>query len=335
MVLIFVFEYVLLPEIATARRSVKVLGQVNVAWLILAVLLELGALLSYAELTRTVLSPDAPRRFRLFRINMSSLAASHVLPGGTAPGTAVSYRLLLESGVPGSVAGFGLATQGVGSAVVLNAIFWLALIISIPFNGFNPLYGVAAVAGLGLLAAFAGTVFLFTRGKHGAADRLRRVLARVPLAHPEVLTGVLQKVADRLEILLRDRRLLVRALLWAAANWILDAASLWVFLCAFGPTVFPDRPARRLRPGQHPGGDPGDPGGLGVVEVTLTATLVGFGVPRPDRRRGRAGLEARQLLAAHPRRRALLRLVATGPPGARRARALRQGGADGDSPLAP
>ena len=60
----------------------------------------------------------------------------------------MAYRLLLEADVPGSVAGFGLATQGVGSAVVLNALFWLALIVSIPLNGYNPLYGIAAALGV-------------------------------------------------------------------------------------------------------------------------------------------------------------------------------------------
>jgi uncharacterized protein (TIRG00374 family) len=279
-VLIFVFEYVLIPEIATARRSVKVLGQVDAIWLVLAVLLEICALVAYAELTHTVLSPGAPRRGRLFRINMSSLAASHVLPGGTAPGTAVAYRLLLDAGVPGSSAGFGLASQGMGSAVVLNVLFWLALVISLPLSGYNPLYGVAAVAGVVFLAAFGGAVVLLTRGRAGAAERLRRMAVHVPLVNPDTVSVGVQKAADRLEILLRDRRLLVSALGWAAANWLLDAASLWVFLLAFGRTVNPVELMVAYGLANILAAIPITPGGLGVVEVTLTATLVGFGVPR-------------------------------------------------------
>ncbi len=106
--------------------------------------------MAYAELTRTVLSPGAPSRFRIFRINMWALAISHTLPGGTVPGTAASYRLLTElrGTCPGSTAAFGLAAQGIGSAVVLNVIFWLALLISIPLQGYNPLYGFAAILGV-------------------------------------------------------------------------------------------------------------------------------------------------------------------------------------------
>jgi hypothetical protein len=86
------------------------------------------------------------------------------------PGTAVSYRLLTESDVPGSTAAFGLATQGIGSAVVLNVIFWLALLISIPLNGYNPLYGFAAILGVAPAFDLRWVVFFLTRGEK-QADR--------------------------------------------------------------------------------------------------------------------------------------------------------------------
>ena len=166
--LFFVGEYILLPELASARREFHQLSHLNFLWLILGALLEVAALVAYAELTHTVLSPGAPDRFRIFRINMWALAVSHVLPGGTVPGTAASYRLLTDSGVSGSTAAFGLATQGIGSAVVLNLIFWLSLLISIPLQGYNPLYGFAAILGVLLIAIFGAVVFLLTRGEKQA-----------------------------------------------------------------------------------------------------------------------------------------------------------------------
>jgi hypothetical protein len=278
--LIFVFEYLLIPELASARKSVKLLGEVNVWLLVLAVILEGCALAAYAQLTYTVLSPGAPKRLRLLRVNMSSLAVSHVLPGGTAPGTAVAFRLLTESGVPGSTAAFGLATQGVGSAVVLNIIFWLALLISIPLNGFNPLYGFAALAGVFLLGAFGGTLLLLTRGQRQAADRLARIASHLPMVNPDKVSSLVQNVADRLQILLRDPGLLYRALAWAAANWLLDAASLWVFLWAFGSPMFPIDLLVAYGLANILAAIPITPGGLGVVEAVLIPTIVGFHVPR-------------------------------------------------------
>jgi uncharacterized protein (TIRG00374 family) len=278
-VLFFVTEYLLLPEVANARKSLHLLGRVNVLWLVFGVMLEGISLAAYAELTHTVLSPGAPHRFTLFRVNMSSLAVSHVLPGGTAPGTAVAYRLLTDLDVSGSTAAFGLATQGVGSAVVLNAIFWLALLISIPLTGYNPLYGFAAIAGVILITLFASTVLLLTRGKRQAIDRVERIARHLPLVKADTVSGLVQKIADRLEVLLRDRQLLTHAVVWAAANWLFDAASLWVFVLAFGHTVSPVDLLVAYGLANVLAVIPITPGGLGVVEAIEIPTLVGFHVP--------------------------------------------------------
>jgi putative heme transporter len=276
--LFFVGEYILLPELASARREYHQLSHLNFLWLVLGVLLELGALAAYAELTRTVLSPDAPPRWRVFRINMWALAVSHVLPGGTVPGTAASYRLLTESDVSGSTAAFGLATQGIGSAVVLNVIFWLSLLISIPLQGYNPLYGFAAILGVLLLAIFAGLVFLLTRGEKQAATFVSKVADRLPFVRPETVTSLVQKVADRMKILLSSSDLLVRAGIWAAANWLLDAASLWVFLLAFGAHISPIDVLVAYGLANILAVIPVTPSGLGVVELTIVAVLTRFGV---------------------------------------------------------
>ena len=275
----FVIEYVLLPELAHARREFYRLGQLNVLWLLLGALLEVAALVAYAELTHAVLSPGAPDRFRIMRINMWALAISHTVPGGTVPGTAASYRLLTESEVSGSTAATGLATQGIGSAVVLNIIFWLALLISIPLQGYNPAYGFAAILGVLLLAIFAGVVFFLTRGEAQAAVIVRKVANRLPFVKAETVTSLVQKVADRIKILFTSSELILRAGVWAAANWLLDAASLWVFLFAFGARVNPVDVLVAYGLANILAVIPVTPSGLGVIELTIIAVLKGFGVP--------------------------------------------------------
>ena len=261
-------------------QGVPPTAHLNFLWLILGALLEIAALVAYAELTRTVLSPGAPHRWRIFRINMWALAISHTLPGGTVPGTAASYRLLTESDVTGSTAAFGLATQGIGSAVVLNIIFWLALLISIPLQGYNPLYGFAAILGVLLLAIFAGLVFFLTRGERQAAVLVNKVADRLPFVRAETVTALVQKVADRMKILFTSsEHLLVKAGIWAAANWLLDCASLYVFCLAFGARVSPIDVLVAYGLANILAVIPLTPGGLGVVELTIVAVLKGFGVP--------------------------------------------------------
>ena len=278
-VFFFVFEYLLLPEIASARRNVRILGKVNWVLLIVAIACEIAALLAYAELSRTVFQPDAPSRWTILRINMSSLAVSHVVPGGTAAGGALGYRLLTDVNVPGSTAAFGLATQGVGSAVVLNIIFWLSLLISIPIHGVNRIYGYAALLGVLLLAAFGGTVLLVTRGQRHADEWLRRLANHVPFITADGVSRLLQHLADRLTILFSNRKLLTKALIWAAANWLLDASCLWVILLALGQVVSPIDLLVAYGLANILAAIPITPGGLGVVEFTLSGTLAGFGVP--------------------------------------------------------
>lgn len=275
--LFFVGEYILLPELASARKEFHQLRHLNFLWLILGLALEVGALLAYAEVTRTVLSPGAPSRFRIFRINMWALAISHTLPGGTVPGTAASYRLLTESNVPGSTAAFGLAAQGIGSAVVLNLIFWFALVISIPLQGYNPAYGFGALLGVLLLGFFAGLVLLLTRGERQASLFVRRVGHRLPFVRAEALVSLLQKVADRMKILFTNSELLTRAGIWAAANWLLDAASLYVFLFAFGVHLDPVDVLVAYGLANILAVIPLTPGGLGVIELTAASVLTGFG----------------------------------------------------------
>lgn len=278
-VLLLVFELFLIPELAGARKSLRLIPQVNVAYLMLGVGLELASLVAYARLTHTVLPRGGPGLGRLLRINTASLALSHVVPGGTATGTGLSYRLLTDSGVDGADAAFGLAIQGAGSAVVLNLLLWGALLISLFVHGYNPLYGVAAGAGVLLMAAFAGVVILLLRGRHWAVDMLGRIGHRLPFVPGDRLAAALERIADRLRALLDERALLMRAIVWAAANWLLDAASLWVFIVAFHKVVSPIDLLVAYGLANVLAVIPITPAGLGIVEGVLIPTLHGFGVP--------------------------------------------------------
>lgn len=280
--LVFVFEYLVLPQFASARRSLHLLASLNPLLVTLAVLLEVAAIYCYVELTRSVLYPHAPGRFNLLRVNLAGLAISHVVPGGTAPAGALSYRIFSEIGVPKETSAFGLAVQGSGSAVVLNMIFWLALVISIPLRGFNPAYGFAALAGVFLLAAFFGTILLITRGQRWAANWLRFLARHVPALDPEKVTALLAKVADRITMLVNNRRTLWAAFMWAALNWLFDAACLWVFIWSFGHIISPIDLLVAYGLANILAAIPITPAGLGVIEGVLIPTLVGFGVPHSE-----------------------------------------------------
>ena len=279
--LFLVLEYLVLPQLAGARKSVNLLGKINFAYVIAGVVLEAASLVSYSQLTHTVLHNAGPPRSRLLRINLSSLSVSHIMPGGTAPGTAVAFRLLTQAGVSGADAGFALGMQGVGSALVLNSILWLALLVSVFFHGYNnALYLVAAGAGVVLMGLFAGLVLALTRGRNRSIEICRRWATHIPFLDGDKLAVQAHRVAERLGQFLAEPQVLMRAVAWAAAFWLLDAASLFVFIAALGTIVSPVDLLVAYGLAQVLAVIPITPSGLGVVEGVLIPTLTGFGVPQ-------------------------------------------------------
>jgi uncharacterized protein (TIRG00374 family) len=187
---------------------------------------------------------------------------------------------MTRAGVAPSDVGFALATQGIGSAVVLNVLLWIALIISIPIWGFSAVYVTAAVVGVVLLAGSACVILLFNRSEERLGAALERIAGPIPFVDGPALRTSFGRVANRLRQFQHQRGLLLRAGAWASANWLLDAASLAVFVGAFGHWVNPDGLLVAFGLANVLAVLPITPGGLGVVEATLTSILVGFGTPR-------------------------------------------------------
>lgn len=286
-ILLLVVEYLVIPQLVNARKSLQAIEHVNIALLLLAFALEVTSQLAYARLTLMVLPPHALRFSKVLRINMSALGVSHILPGGTAGGTGLGYRLMTTNGVAGADVGFAAATQGIGSAIVLNALLWSALIISIPIEVISHHNNHASaavyieVAGVGavLLLLAAGLVLAFTRGQAWAIRVLRGLGRRLPFVTEDAMEQLVLRVSSRLRELGRNRPLLLRAVFWAAANWLLDAACLWVCLAAFHRLVDPVVLLVAYGIGNVLAAIPLTPGGLGPVEWATALVLRGFGVP--------------------------------------------------------
>jgi len=150
-------------------------------------------------------------------------------------------------------------------------------------TGFNPIYSTAAIIGALLLAVFAALVLLLTKGEERAAIVVRSLVIRLPLlkqSAADTTDRLLHQIAARIRVMAGDHALLRRAVLWAAANWLLDAASLFVFLTAFGHIENPDGLLVAYGLAYVLAAIPVTPGGLGVVEGVLVPSLVGFGATR-------------------------------------------------------
>jgi uncharacterized protein (TIRG00374 family) len=277
-----VIEYLVLPQIGGVSHSLHLLRTVRPAWAIAGVVFEALSLVSYSLFTRTVLPSNRPPFSYLFRTDITALGFSHLLPGGTATATALRYRLLREGGVPVEDAAVGMAVQGVGSNLVLAAIAWLALVASIPFVGLHSLYAVAATIGGILIAATALTIFLRSRQRSPApsGEVVRRIIQRLPLRVRPRIEAAARAAAGQLRRLLADKRSLRDSASWSVGNWGLDAASLWLFVAAYGRIVNPVGLLVAYGIANLIAIVPISPGGLGIIEAVVIPSLVGFGTPQ-------------------------------------------------------
>ena len=280
--LVLIIEYLVVPELIGASKDLHLLGRVNPAWLAAGAILEGLSLFCYGLLTQAVLPPGAhnPGLSRLFRIDLSAAAVAHVLPAGTLGSAGIGYRLFTAEGIKGNDAGVMMATKGLGSTVVLNVLLWLSLVVSIPLAGFHPIYVTVAVTGAVVLLAVAALALGITRGAQRASRILRAVGDKIPGLTGVRLEQAVLDTAASLSALARDRRVLAWSLTWASLNWLLDAASLWCFVAAFGRLVNPVELFAAYGIANVAGALPVTPGGLGVVDSVTPLLLVSFGITR-------------------------------------------------------
>ncbi len=280
-----IIEYLVVPELVGASKDLNLLGRLNVGWLAAGVVTEALSLFCYGLRPRPCCRrpagrPPWPGLFTLFRIDLAAAAVAHVIPAGTLGSAGIGYRLFTAEGIKGSDAAVMMATKGLGSTVVLNILLWLSLVVSIPLAGFHPIYVTVAIFGAVLLLAIGALVFGITRGGKRASRVLCVVGDKIPGLTGDRLERGIRDAGTQLSALGRDRRTLFWSLTWASLNWILDAASLWCFVAAFGRFANPVELFAAYGIANVAGALPVTPGGLGVVDGLAPLLLVSFGVTR-------------------------------------------------------
>src|ERR1700677_4714058 len=276
-----VVEYLVVPELVGARKDPFLLNQLNAGWAVAGLVVEVVSLFCYAVLTKVLLPPGPkPSLSRLFRIDLSAAAVAHVIPAGTLGTAALGFRLFTNEGISANDAGVMMAAKGLGSTVVLNVLLWLSLVISIPLAGFRPIYGTVAIIGTLVLLAVAAVIVGVTRGTETASRILHVVGDKIPWVSGDRLEAVVRQASKTAATMAKDKRVLAWSLTWASLNWLLDAASLWAFIAAFGRFVNPVELFAAYGIANVAGALPITPGGLGVVDSIAPLLLVSFGVTR-------------------------------------------------------
>jgi hypothetical protein len=281
LILALIVEYLVIPELVGASKDLYLLGRLNVWWMIAGLILEGLSLFCYALLNQVLLPAEGrPGLSRLFRIDLSAAAIAHVIPAGTLGSAGIGYQLFTAEGVDGTDVGVMMATKGMGSTLVLNVLLWIALVISIPLSGFRPVYATVAIIGAVILAGMAILILGITRGEKRAARILRAIGERIPGVGGDRLEQIALQASASIRSLGTNRPVLIWSLTWASLNWLLDAASLWCFIAAFGGHANPVGLFAAYGIANVIGAIPITPGGLGIIDTITPVLLIGFGLTR-------------------------------------------------------
>jgi uncharacterized protein (TIRG00374 family) len=261
--------------------ALDLVGRPQALWLALAIVAEALSYLAYAAGQRQLIGAalDRPPGIGwLVGLATSAQAIANVLPAGYALSGIYSFRMLMRR---------GLGPAAIAWVVLVTAALYMSVLAVIGLGGAQ-LGGDKGSAGDVRLASavLLGVVALlviagFALRRTGAGRRLRR-RAVAQLEQAAARTRAQAGFAERLDERVGRAPHATRAMLaisggFFAASWLLDAACLAASFAAIGATP----PWRGLLlaycAGQLAAVLPFTPGGLGLVEGSLTLALVAYG----------------------------------------------------------
>jgi uncharacterized protein (TIRG00374 family) len=293
--------HLVLPQIPGLERSLRLVAGTSHPLVGAAFLAELLSELCYAELLRrsvgvifTAGSSPGSRRLRrwfMLRLTVTGYGAAHVLPGGGAAAAAVTYSALRRKGHDPESVGLALATVSVLVYGALGMLFSGSLIYMLLDGDLGPVSTAASIL------FFALTLFI-------------TMVAYVAYRRPTFAKNLEGKVARHTGHLLSGEGLGRRARAWSArlisrlgeeiraarrgltarpaeapklaalalSYWAFDALCLILMFDAIGVGADPFVLLVAYCVATTIAAIPLTPGGIGVFEVTMLATLALLGV---------------------------------------------------------
>jgi len=253
------------------------LSRLNVGFVVAAVASEATSFLSFALMQQRLLRAAGVRlrTGRALSLTVAASAISSSIPAGPAVATVYAYRQYRRAGADEPIAAWALLANLLCSALGLTLVAGAGVLLAEREGAALDLIGVivsALVIALLAMAVFSQRKFVAKAAVLGI--RLSKRLTGFPRGDAEAhLTRVAQQLSQ-VKLSLRD---LVPVLGWSLGNWIFDCGALALGYAAIGAGI----PWRGLLlaygAAQLASNLPITPGGLGVVEGSLTVALVAYG----------------------------------------------------------
>jgi uncharacterized protein (TIRG00374 family) len=275
--------YLVLPSLTRVLASWPRLSTLNPVWFAVAVGAEVASFACTFALQRVAFGTR--RWFAVVTSGLSGNAISRIFPGGAAAGAAVQYRMLSTAGVDSGTAVGGLtalSVLGVASLLALPIFALPAILFGAPVSAGLINAALIGMAGFVLLAGV-GIIVLTTDGPLTIAGRaVERVWKRI-FRHRPPLTGLDKRLLhgrDQIRSVLG--RNWKRAVVLSAGRLGFDYLCLLAALRATGSDPRPSLVLLAYAVAGVVGLLPITPGGLGIVEASLSGLLILAGVGPGD-----------------------------------------------------
>jgi hypothetical protein len=277
LVAVGIVVWVLTDHSAELAGASGYLTQIRWGWLALASVAEFGSIIAYARVQQKLLQAGRVRvpLGWMTDVTLANIAMTNSLPAGTVVATVFTYRQYRNKGADEVLAGWTIIALLVVTSVTLALVASAGVGVAGSESSNNDLVGVT----IAILAVTLIVAALFIQRL-----ALLWIIARVALIVRKVLPNLrrhpdvwIQLLGERLSAVTWTPRQMVVSLAWGMCNWILDCGCLVLSFAALGVDV----PWRGLLlaygAGQLAANLPITPGGLGVVEGSLTVALVAYG----------------------------------------------------------
>ena len=281
--LLAICVYVLGPSVLETLNTWPQVTRISWEWLV--IMLACQVLANGCLVWLQALAMRTKDWFSVITAELAGGAISRALPGGSAAAAGMQYSMLVRAGIPISAIASGLTAA---SLLTLATVFVLP-VVSIPVlvaGGTIP-NGLADAAWLGLaiFAVMVGVgwwVLGSDRPLIAAGHAIERVMDRIRPKRP--ISGGLPErlVAERAELLHALGRHAFTAIVASLGRWLFDYLTLLAALTAVGANPDPVLVLLAFAISQMLASIPLTPGGLGIVEAGLVATLALAGINGAD-----------------------------------------------------
>jgi putative heme transporter len=254
-----------------------VFGNLKWWWIPPALLVELASYVCFAGLQYEFLRSGGlvPPEGALLKMTFASQAITNSLPGGTAFSAVYGFRWFRRFGANDTLAAWSLAGTVVASVVSLALVATAGLALATGEGASLDL--IPVIVGVFVITLAIGALFVYERplalvvtwGIRGS----RKVVGR---PRGDLAAEIDRIVALVTAVHLGSRRI-IRIMLWGVANWLLDCACFAMMFLAVNAAIPWKGLLLAYGAGQLAATLPFTPGGLGVVEGSITIALVAFG----------------------------------------------------------